>query len=117
MTVDNGARMDLGVLEQHLQGCLDNQKPVYAVVAIVGSTEEGSVDPLKGVVELRDKFQAQGLSFLIHGDGAWGGYFCTMCLRGLSLVRMYPYPQKEAPDQGLFPMRHFVPKPKKIYLC
>lgn len=43
------------------------------VVAIIGSTEEGSVDPLAGIFKLRDESQAKGLSFLVHADGAWGG--------------------------------------------
>lgn len=42
------------------------------------STEEGSVDSLSGVLALRKRFQARGLSFLVHADAAWGGYFCSM---------------------------------------
>ena len=78
VNVDHGARVDLDDLKQKLQYCLDNKEAVYAVVAIIGSTEEGAVDPLRGILKLRQEFQAKGLSFLVHGDGAWGGYFCTM---------------------------------------
>ena len=76
--VDHGARVDLDDLRSHLQSSSDDQVAVYAVVAIIGSTEEGAVDPLRGIIELRDEFQAKGLSFMVHGDAAWGGYFCTM---------------------------------------
>lgn len=31
---------------------------------------------------LREEFQKEGLSFLIHADAAWGGYFCTMLPQG-----------------------------------
>ena len=73
--VDHGARVDLDDLRSHLQSCLDNEVAVYAVVAIIGSIEEGAVDPLRDIIRLRDEFQAKGLSFLVHGDAAWGGYF------------------------------------------
>ena len=68
--VDHGARMDLDDLRDQLQYCLDKQVAVYAIVAIIGSTEEGAVDPLRGVIKMRDEFQAKGLSFLVHCDGA-----------------------------------------------
>ena len=71
MKVDHGARVDLDDLRSKLQGCLDDKVPVYAVVAIMGSTEEGSVDPLGGIIKLRSEFQKKGLSFLVHGDAAW----------------------------------------------
>ncbi|KAI4260572.1 MAG: hypothetical protein L6R42_004003, partial [Xanthoria sp. 1 TBL-2021] len=75
---DIEARLDLNELDKLLQASLEKQQAVYAVVAIVGSTEEGAVDPLRGVLELRRKYQAQGLSFAVHADAAWGGYFATM---------------------------------------
>ncbi|KAL8997652.1 MAG: hypothetical protein Q9169_003132 [Polycauliona sp. 2 TL-2023] len=78
---DIEARLDLGNLDKHLQASLEKQQAVYAVVAIIGSTEEGSVDPLRGVLELRRKYQAQGLSFVVHADAAWGGYFASMIPR------------------------------------
>ncbi|KAJ0306665.1 hypothetical protein COL516b_004458 [Colletotrichum fioriniae] len=39
---------------------------------------EGAVDSLSGVLALRKQFQAKGLSFVVHADAAWGGYFCSM---------------------------------------
>ena len=44
----------------------------------IGSTEEGCVDRLSEVLAMRKKFQARGLSFLVHADAAWGGYFASM---------------------------------------
>lgn len=76
--VDDGARVDLKDLENHLEQSLKNEQAVYAVVAIVGSTEEGAVDRLSHILALRQRFQARGLSFLVHADAAWGGYFATM---------------------------------------
>ncbi|KAK0123880.1 hypothetical protein ONS95_008875 [Cadophora gregata] len=76
--VDHGARLRLDKLEELLEQSLANEQAVYAVVAIIGSTEEGSVDRLSEVLALRKKFQARGLSFLVHADAAWGGYFASM---------------------------------------
>lgn len=70
--------MDMKKLEQRLNENLKNEQPVYAVVAIIGSTEEGAVDRLGEVLALRRRFQARGLSFLVHADAAWGGYFASM---------------------------------------
>ena len=82
MALDYGARIDIDDLRNRLQKSLDEQRAVYAVVAIMGSTEEGCVDPLAKVIQLRDEFQKKGLSFLVHADAAWGGYFCTMLPKG-----------------------------------
>ncbi|KAL8650131.1 MAG: hypothetical protein Q9226_005272, partial [Calogaya cf. arnoldii] len=78
---DLEARLDLNELDKHLQASLEKQQAVYAVVAIVGSTEQGAVDPLKELLDLRRKYQSQGLSFVVHADAAWGGYFATMIPR------------------------------------
>ncbi|PVH72326.1 pyridoxal-dependent decarboxylase domain protein [Cadophora sp. DSE1049] len=76
--VDHGARLRLDKLEELLEQSLANKQGVYAVVAIIGSTEEGCVDRLSEVLAMRKKFQARGLSFLVHADAAWGGYFASM---------------------------------------
>ncbi|KAJ7325911.1 PLP-dependent transferase [Mycena albidolilacea] len=76
--VDNLARIDISKLDALLKERLDKKQAVYAVVAIIGSTEEGVVDPLDEVIQLRDKYQAMGLTFIVHADAAWGGYFASM---------------------------------------
>lgn len=53
--VVNSARMDTKSLTEKLQKCLDDQKAVYAVVAIMGSTEHGACDPLGDIVAVREK--------------------------------------------------------------
>lgn len=57
---------------------LERKQAIYSVVAIVGSTEQGAVDPVAGILELRSEFQKKGLSFIVHCDGAWGGYFTSL---------------------------------------
>jgi len=76
--VDLDARMEMGHLRQTLQKCLDEQRPVITVVAVMGSTEESAVDPLKDIYEMREEFRAKGLEYTIHADAAWGGYFASM---------------------------------------
>ncbi|KAJ4197010.1 hypothetical protein NW767_009253 [Fusarium falciforme] len=80
--INNGAQIDIAKLRSHLDKCVKDEIPVYAVVAVIGSTEEGSVDSLTEILELRREFQEKhGLSFLVHADAAWGGYFATMVNR------------------------------------
>jgi glutamate/tyrosine decarboxylase-like PLP-dependent enzyme len=70
--------MDFQALDLLLAESVQHRQAVYAVVVIVGTTEHGSVDPLSRVLALRRKYQKRGLSFLIHVDAAWGGYFTSM---------------------------------------
>ncbi|KAM0437882.1 hypothetical protein ACHAPT_002247 [Fusarium lateritium] len=80
--INNSAQIDIDKLEKELHKCVVNKTAVYAVVAVVGSTEEGAVDRLTEILSLRKKFQEEhGLSFLVHADAAWGGYFATMVNR------------------------------------
>ena len=76
--VDYDGRMCMKSLRKVLAECLDKQQPVLQVVAVIGSTEEGAVDPLAEMVTIRDEFREQGLEFVLHIDGAWGGYFRSM---------------------------------------
>ena len=101
--VDHGARVNLDDLRSKLQACLDKRQPVYAVVAIIGSTEEGAVDPLRGILKLRQEFQAKGLSFLVHGDGAWGGYFCTMLPQDYKPGQEISLPSEKGSGAGFVP--------------
>lgn len=52
--IDHGARLRVDKLEELLNQSLVNKQAVYAVVAIIGSTEEGCVDRLSEVLALRN---------------------------------------------------------------
>lgn len=78
LRVDRDARMDLEHVETALWDMLRRRAPVICTVAVIGSTEESAVDPLAGLLALRDQFRERGLNFAIHADAAWGGYFRAM---------------------------------------
>jgi glutamate/tyrosine decarboxylase-like PLP-dependent enzyme len=78
LPTDHDARTSMAALETALEGCLRRRQPVYAVVSVMGSTEESAVDPLVDLLALRDRFRARGLDFIIHADAAWGGYLASL---------------------------------------
>ncbi|KAH6843410.1 pyridoxal-dependent decarboxylase domain protein [Chaetomium sp. MPI-CAGE-AT-0009] len=93
--VDDEARMDIKDLEKQLDKCIKEKTPIFGVVAIMGSTEHGACDPLARIVEIRDKYQKEkGVSFAIHCDAAWGGYFASLLRpregRGPGLIPYVP---------------------------
>lgn len=103
MDVDDGARIDLQDLERRLEASLNEKRAVFAVVAIIGSTEEGAVDPLAEIVKLRERYQAKGLSFLIHADAAWGGYFASMIPRDFMPGTPFHAPPQRGGGEGFVP--------------
>ena len=78
--VDDNCHMDIKKLEEELIKCAKNNIPVLMVVAVIGSTEEGVVDNLEGIIDLRERCKKIGLNFLLHCDAAWGGYLRSMII-------------------------------------
>ena len=62
---DQQAKMDLDALESLLK-----MGQVGTVVATIGTTGAGAVDPLPELLALRDRY-----GFRLHADAAYGGYF------------------------------------------
>ena len=62
---DGRGRMDTGALEQRVKA-----GGVGTVVATLGTTAVGSVDPLPEILALRDRY-----GFRLHADCAYGGYY------------------------------------------
>lgn len=79
--VDENFRMRAEDLEKELEAIDREGRHVLAVVAVVGSTEEGSIDPVDTIVGLREKRENAGKSsFWLHADGAYGGYLRTVTI-------------------------------------
>ena len=62
---DSRAKMDLNALEDALK-----KGDVGTVVATMGTTAAGSIDPLPDILDLKAKYD-----FRLHADSAYGGYF------------------------------------------
>lgn len=72
--VQENYRMDVAALADIVAGLIASRTPILAVVAVVGTTEEGAVDEIQAIVRLRERCAAQGVSFYFHIDAAYGGY-------------------------------------------
>jgi glutamate/tyrosine decarboxylase-like PLP-dependent enzyme len=77
--VDSNFRMDVRDLREKLEECdARDDVHVLAVVAVVGSTEEGAVDPVEKILDVRAEREPEGkASFWLHADAAYGGYLRT----------------------------------------
>ena len=62
---DRFGKMDVDELEKELR-----KGDIGTVVATIGTTATGSVDPLSEILELKKQYD-----FRIHADAAYGGYF------------------------------------------
>jgi len=80
--VDDRIRMDTEALAERLYQCIEDEQPVLGVISIVGTTEEGAIDPLHEIETLRtevaDPDTGPGLRFWHHCDAAFGGFFASM---------------------------------------
>ena len=63
--VDSLGRMDMNALQERVE-----RGDVGTVVATLGTTATGSIDPLVQILALREKH-----GFRVHADAAYGGYF------------------------------------------
>jgi glutamate/tyrosine decarboxylase-like PLP-dependent enzyme len=121
---ERGMRLDADALEQALVDCARDRQPVLLAVAVLGTTEYGTVDPVHAVVEARDRWRARGLGFGVHVDGAWGGYLATLfrnpdgSLRAIEEVRRdyhhFPQPDVHAAFAALARTDSITVDPHKL---
>jgi glutamate/tyrosine decarboxylase-like PLP-dependent enzyme len=65
VAVDEGGRMDIAAIEALLRN-----GDVGTIVASMGSTGLGTVDPLPEILDLAEQYETR-----VHADAAYGGYF------------------------------------------
>lgn len=85
---ERGMRLDADALEQRLDDCRQQRRPVLMSVAVLGTTEFGTIDPVHRVIAARDRCVGADMGHWVHVDAAWGGYLATLF---------------RAPDGGLLP--------------
>jgi glutamate/tyrosine decarboxylase-like PLP-dependent enzyme len=71
-------RLDPDALATMLEELRARRRPVLATVAVLGTTEFGTIDPVHEIIALRERFSDEGLGFSVHVDAAWGGYLATL---------------------------------------
>lgn len=94
--VDENARMDIEILRKTLEKCVAMKKPVLMVVAVIGSTEEGAVDPLNEIIKIRTEFRNKyNFNFNVHCDAAWGGYVASAIRKDYDIK----WPEADDPNE------------------
>lgn len=77
--VDGLFRMDVRDLAAKIKTAVRGGMLPIGVIAIAGTTEEGAVDPIHEVLDLRHELETEArLSFWLHVDAAWSGYLRSL---------------------------------------
>ncbi len=75
---DDKFRMDPAALELAIRRSVEAGRVPLAVILAAGTTEEGAVDPIHEVMDLRARLERENISFWIHIDAAWGGFIRSL---------------------------------------
>jgi glutamate/tyrosine decarboxylase-like PLP-dependent enzyme len=77
--VTRECRMDPDALWDEIQSLSRKRIPIMACVSTCGTTEEGAVDELHRLLEIRARAEWElGVTFHIHSDGCYGGYAAAL---------------------------------------
>ncbi len=88
VSVDNKFAINMDEFKKEI-----NEKvPILMAVGIVGTTEEGAIDPIADMQVFKIQKEKEGKSFFFHVDAAYGGYFSSM-------IRPVEIPPKASEDQ------------------
>ena len=74
LPLDEHYRIDPEAFRGVLEDLSDSQVPVLGLVAVLGSTETGTVDEVHRLLEVKRDATRLGMEFYCHVDGAYGGY-------------------------------------------
>jgi glutamate/tyrosine decarboxylase-like PLP-dependent enzyme len=77
--VNAHCRMDPDALWREVKMLAERRIPIMACVSACGTTEEGAVDDLRRIVEVRARAEWElGVTFHIHSDACYGGYAASL---------------------------------------
>lgn len=79
--VDSHMRLDTVAFRSIVEREKQNGRPILAAIAVLGTTEFGTVDPVHEVLQIRDDCRKNGFDFGVHVDAAWGGYLSSLFRR------------------------------------
>ena len=72
-------RMDPDALWREINSLTNKRIPIVGCVSTCGTTEEGAVDDLQRIVEVRARAERElGVTFHIHSDACYGGYAASL---------------------------------------
>ena len=74
LPLDEHYRIDPEAFRAMLEDLATSQVPVLGLVAVLGSTETGTVDEVHRLMEVKRDATRLGMDFYCHVDGAYGGY-------------------------------------------
>jgi len=66
--INNRFQVDKDILENQIKELTNNNVAIIAVIAIAGTTETGTIDPIHEIADICEKYTIH-----FHVDAAWGG--------------------------------------------
>jgi len=77
--VNRECRMDPDALWREIESLTRQRMPIMACISACGTTEEGAVDDLHSLLEIRARAEWElGVTFHIHSDACYGGYAAAL---------------------------------------
>ncbi len=107
--VNERFHMDVDILKKIIDDHVKRKIPIMAVVAVVGTTEEGAIDEVARIVKLRNDYERKGISFYFHIDAAYGGYSRSLFLDENNRFMEYDEMKKRLKADGTFVFDHDYP--------
>ena len=109
--VDRMFRLDVRDLEHKMRAAVEDGRCPLAVIANAGTTEEGAVDPVQRIDELRTRLEEDmHRSFWLHVDAAWAGY-----VRSVFVTKAQSEPEDEpAQEQRIAEANDFISRRLEI---
>ena len=80
--VDRHCRIDPDALWERIEQLHARRAPILACISVCGTTEEGAMDRLDRVLEVRARAEQElGVTFHLHADACYGGYAAAVTRR------------------------------------